>query len=203
VKGVHRLDPTARAVLMHLATAREEIAEAIDVPPFKVITNEVLLELAQKRPRSVATLSRIRGAVSGRAGRYAARWVAAIVAGVDAGDVPASDRALFEQPPFDRRAVAKRREIEAKLSAFRRIEAQRRGVDEQVVLPGHCVHDLAAILATMAPRDPEIVPRIAAVAGIGAKRAEQYGDALAALLESSDPIDPSFLSDKLDEESLW
>lgn len=203
VKGVQRLDPTARAVLMHLATAREEIAESINVPPFKVITNEVLLELALKRPRSVADMRSIRGAVSGRAGRYAVRWRDAIVAGVAEGDVPASDRALFEAPNFDRRAVAKRREIESKLTAFRRAEAQRRGVDEQVVLPGHCVQELAAILATMTPRDPEIMPRIAAVAGIGAKRAEQYGSALAALLESTVTSESSLQSDEPEDEIDW
>jgi len=202
LKGVQRLDLPGRAVLMHLVATREEIAEALDVPPFKVITNEVLLELARKRPRSVAELGRIRGAMSGRAGRYANRWLGAIAAGLAAGDVPPEDRVHFVPPPFDRQAVARRRDIESKLSAFRRAEAQRRGVDEQVVLPGHCVHDLAAMLATMAPRDPDIVPRIAAISGIGAKRAEQYASVLAALLESPTTSDPTtFLDDKPDESS--
>jgi ribonuclease D len=203
IKGVQRLDPVARAVLMHLAMAREEIAETINVPPFKVITNDVLLELALMRPRSVSDLSRIRGAVSGRAGRYAARWLNAIVVGVKAGDIPASDRTLFEPPIFDRSAVAKRRHIESKITAFRRDEALRRGVDEQVVLPGHCVQDLAAVLATMAPRDPEIMTRIASVAGIGTKRAEQYGSALAALIEVVDASDLSATLDDPEDELSW
>lgn len=200
VKGVQRLDPMARAVLMFLANAREEIAESINVPPFKVITNEVLIELAVKRPRSIADMRSIRGAVAGRAGRYTAQWRDAIAAGVEARDIPASDRAFFEPPVFDRRAVAKRREIESKLSGFRRGEAQRRGVDEQVVLPGHCVHELAAILTTMTPRDPEIMLRIASVAGIGAKRAEQYGSAIAALIESAYTPDLPLQSDEPEDE---
>lgn len=203
VKGVQRLDPVGRAVLMHLVTTREEIAEVINVPPFKVITNEILLELARKRPSSTADLGRIRGAMSGRAGRYAHRWLGAIADGVSAGDIPPEDRVFFEPPPYDRQAIARRREFESKLNAFRRAEAQRRGVDEQVVLPGHCVHDLAAMMAKMAPRDPEIVAKIATIAGIGTKRAEQYGDALAALLESPAAVDPGFLEDKPDEESSW
>jgi len=203
LKGVHRLDPPGRAVLMHLVATREEIAEAINVPPFKVITNEILLELARKRPSTVSELGRIRGAMSGRAGRYATRWLGAIAAGFAASDVPPSDRVYFEAPPFDRQAIAKRRAIESKLSAFRRAEAQRRGVDEQVVLPGHCVHDLAAMLAKMAPADPDIVPLIAGIAGIGAKRAEQYAGALAALLEPPMTTDTSFLDDKPEDESMW
>jgi hypothetical protein len=73
-------------------------------------------------------------------------------------------------------------------------------VDEQVVLPGHCVHDLAKILGSTTPRDPDLVPRIAAIAGIGAKRAEQYADALVALLEEPITSDPSFFSEQLDDE---
>lgn len=201
IKGVQRLDRIGRAILMHLAEAREDIASTLDVPAFKVITNDILLEIARKRPRSHSDLGRIRGALSGRAGRYAAQWLAAVSAGIVAGDVPSSDREYFEPQPFDRVAFAKRREIEGRLNAFRKVEAERRGVNEQVVLPGHCVQDLAKILGSTTARDPDLVPRIAAVAGIGAKRAEQYAGALVALMESTAAPDPMFFSDNLDEES--
>lgn len=201
IKGVQRLDRVGRAILMHLAAAREDIAATLDVPAFKVISNEILLEIAQKRPRSQADLGRIRGALSGRAGRYVARWLACVGAGIAEGDVPMRDREYFEPQPFDRTAFAKRREIEGRLNAFRRIEAERRGVNEQVVLPGHCVQDLAKILGSTTSQDPNLVPRIAAVAGIGAKRAEQYAGALVALMESTTTPDPMFFSDTLDEES--
>lgn len=203
VKGVHHLDRPGRAVLMHLVATREEIAETLDVPSFKVITNEILFEFAKRRPSSIDELSRIRGAMSGRAGRYAQRWLNAIKEGVADGDVPLTDRGYFEPPPFDRRAVARRRALESKLTAFRRSEAQRRGVDEQVVLPGHCVHDLAAMLASMTPCDSDLRPRIAAIAGLGAKRAEKYGDAIAALLEAPSNNDPEFVEENLDHEAAW
>lgn len=203
IKGVHRLDPIGRAILLHLAAAREEIAATLNVPAFKVISNEILLEVAKKRPRSPSDLGRIRGALSGRAGRYTARWLTCVASGIAAGDVPASDREYFEPQPFDRRAFAKRREIELRLNAFRRVEAERRGVNEQVVLPGHCVQDLAKILGSTTAQDPDLVPRIAAVAGIGAKRAEQYAEALVALIESTTPPDPTFFPDTLDEESSF
>jgi len=201
IKGVQRLDPIGRAILRHLATTREDIASTLDVPAFKVITNEILLEIARKRPRSPSDLGRIRGALSGRAGRYTAQWLAAVTTGIADGDVPAVDREFFQPPPFDRVAFAKRREIEGRLNAFRKLEAERRGVNEQVVLPGHCVQDLAKILGSTTPRDPDLVPRIAAVAGIGAKRAEQYADVLVALMESTNAPDPMFFSDPHDEES--
>lgn len=203
IKGVHRLDRTDRAVLMHLVAAREDIAERVNVPPFKVITNEVLLELARRRPTSVGELGRVRGASSGRAGRHAQRWIEAIVAGIKAGDVPESDRMLFDPPPFDREAMTRRREIECRLKAFRRAESERRGVDEQVVLPGHCVEDVASILASASVADPDLASRIAAVSGLGAKRAERYSRVLAALLDASTNPGVEFDSDEPHEEADW
>lgn len=196
VKGVHRLDPKGRAILRHLVMAREEVAEQLDVPPFKVISNEILLEFARKHPHSTGDLGRIRGALSGRAGRFSARWLEAIAVGIEAGNIPVEDRVFFAGSRLDRQTIALRRRIEGRLNAFRRAEAQRRGVDEQAVLPGHCVHDLAALLGSTTPDEPEIVPRIAAILGIGTKRAEQYAEDLAALLDSDSEEDVEQFEDE-------
>ncbi len=199
VKGVQQLDRMGRAVLLHLVVAREAIAEQHDVPPFKVIMNEVLLELARNRPTTIADLGRVRGALSGRAGRYSSRWLESIALGIKDKDVPAADRALFEPPTFDRQALARRRELEAKVSAFRRAEAARRGVDEQVVLPGHCATELVGILMASEPRDPQLSARVAAIAGIGSKRAEQYAEVLAGLLDAPASVDVSVSADADDD----
>ena len=186
IKGAQKLDRPGRAALRGLVAAREAIAEAADVPPFKIVTNEILIELAQRRPTSVPELGSVPGALSGRAGRHAARWVEAITRGASEGDVPPEEQALFEVVPMDRKEVARRREIEAKISAFRRAEAKRRGVDEQAVLPGHCAQDVASILITAAGEDPmATLARLAAIPGLGAKRVERYGKRLASLLTAT------------------
>jgi ribonuclease D len=113
--------------------------------------------------------------------------------------VPVADRALFEPPSFDRQAVARRRELEAKVSAFRRAEAKRRDVDEQVVLPGHCATELVSILMSSEPRDPQLPTRVAAIAGIGTKRAEHYAEALAGLLDAPAIADVSITADEDDD----
>ncbi|MRG93280.1 HRDC domain-containing protein [Polyangium spumosum] len=185
IKGAQKLDRPGRAALRSLVAAREAIAEAADVPPFKIVTNEILLELAARRPTSIRELGRVPGALSGRAGRHAARWLEAVTRGAAEGDVPPDERAHFEVAPIDRKEIARRRELESKISTFRRAEAKRRGVDEQAVLPGHCAQDVASILLTAAGEEPtETLARIAAIPGLGAKRFERYGKRLASLLSA-------------------
>lgn len=185
IKGAAGLDPVGRAVLRRLVEAREAAAAAADVPPFKVVTNEVLLELSRRRPTSLAALSASRGAVIGRAAQHTDELLRAIAEGLRDGDVP-PDHAHFFQPPAhppSRAELAARRAIEVRISAFRKAEAKRRGVDEQAVLPGHCAHDLADVLAAHGPTDPALPDAIARIAGIGAFRIERYGEAFRALAE--------------------
>jgi ribonuclease D len=52
VKGAKHLDPKSLAVLESLLEFREAQAQKSDLPPFKVIGNEPLLEMAIKKPLS-------------------------------------------------------------------------------------------------------------------------------------------------------
>ena len=61
IKGARDLDPRGRAVLRGLYLAREERARALDRPPFKVIGDEALLEIARRRPGTAEALSGVRG----------------------------------------------------------------------------------------------------------------------------------------------
>jgi ribonuclease D len=61
LKGARELDPAARRVLEALWIAREEHARAVDRPPFKVLAEQTMLEVARQRPRGAAELGRIPG----------------------------------------------------------------------------------------------------------------------------------------------
>ncbi len=52
VKGAHRLLPRQRAILQALLELREETARAWDRPPFKVLSNQVLMDWAVSPPAS-------------------------------------------------------------------------------------------------------------------------------------------------------
>ena len=60
-KGAAKMEPRALAVLEELLRFRDEQACRMDRPPFKVIGNEALTELAEKRPRLAADLAGIPG----------------------------------------------------------------------------------------------------------------------------------------------
>jgi ribonuclease D len=173
IKGIDGLDPLGLAVLRRLVEERERMAEQWDVPPFKVAGNDLLLILARARPKTLDELGRLRRGISSRLMSAGGRLVSAVLAGESDGTVPAADRMT---PPRPEKAVlAARRAREKRLSAWRRKEATLRGVDEQVVLPGHCLQDLMELDGT----DPGA---IAGVRGMGTKRIEHYGAALAVVL---------------------
>jgi ribonuclease D len=61
MRGARDLDAAGRAVLRGLWLVREDRARALDRPPFKVIGDETLLEIARRKPRLAAELAAVRG----------------------------------------------------------------------------------------------------------------------------------------------
>ncbi|MEN8184214.1 MAG: ribonuclease D [Myxococcota bacterium] len=61
IKGARLLDPTSLAVLREVYMMRDRRARQLDRPPFKVLGNRTLLEIAQSQPSSPAALGRIKG----------------------------------------------------------------------------------------------------------------------------------------------
>ena len=61
IKGSRDLDPAGSRVLRALYLAREERARTFDRPPFKVLGDQTLLELARTRPRTAAALQGVNG----------------------------------------------------------------------------------------------------------------------------------------------
>lgn len=61
LKGARVLGPVERRVLRELFVLRERLAEESDQPPFRIMNNETLLELARRRPRVAQELSEVSG----------------------------------------------------------------------------------------------------------------------------------------------
>jgi ribonuclease D len=184
IKGAAALDGPGRAILRRLCAVREQASEAADLPPFKVVGNEVLLELARRRPATRSQLAAVPGALAGRAARHAPAFLRAIAEGVSDGDVPAEDRVLFDPPRPDKAALARRRARENQVTGWRKAEAKRRALDEQVILPGHCSQDLVELLLHKKADDPTLPAAIAAIPGLGARRFERFGSTFLELARS-------------------
>jgi ribonuclease D len=181
VKGIAKLPERDRAALRLLAELREGEARRRDVPPYRVASNETLIAIAHARPSTPAAVARMRGVASSSPEARAfveevARSMA--TAGVT---IPEEERALFERPRVPAAAAKARREREVRLLSWRRAEAKRRGVDEQVVLPGHCAKDAV---------DGDIagVDELSRVRGIGAFRVHRDGDAIVRALRGEEAV---------------
>jgi ribonuclease D len=179
IRGVERLAVRELAVLRAVAELREQEAMQRDVPPHKVAPNEALLAIARGRPTTAQDVARVRGiSTSTAAARAFAAELARVVA--SAGDaLPDEERAWFERPRTPPAIIKARRERETRLLAWRRAEATRRGVDEQVVLPGHCVKDAVDLEVS----DLEALAR---VPGVGAFRVERDGATIVRALRGAE-----------------
>lgn len=167
--------------MRHLAQVREDKARALDVPPYKVLAPDVLFAIAQAKPRTAGDLARIKGACQGRrAASIADEVLRAVAAGIADPTIPDADRVYLERPRVPSNVARQRRAREQRLSKWRRGEAQRRGVDEQVVLPGHCLQDLVVL------EQPVTRDAIRAIRGMGAFRVTRDGDAILAALHSQE-----------------
>jgi ribonuclease D len=61
LKGARELDAAGRAVLRALWIAREERAREADRPPFKVLAEQAMLEIARRRPQTPESLAKVPG----------------------------------------------------------------------------------------------------------------------------------------------
>jgi ribonuclease D len=61
IKGARRLDPKSLSVLRELYVMRDQRAQELDRPAFKVMGNRTLLEIAERKPRKLGELAEIKG----------------------------------------------------------------------------------------------------------------------------------------------
>ncbi|HEY6878951.1 MAG TPA: HRDC domain-containing protein, partial [Polyangiales bacterium] len=130
----------------------------------RVIANDLLLRLAELSEPSQEDLER---RLSTRARPFVAHLVEAYQRAANRTDAPPQEIEPGEMPSPNE--IARRKRRRALLTEFRTAEAKRREVDPQVVLPGHCLHDIVTLPALT--RDA-----LRTVAGFGEARLTRYGE---------------------------
>jgi ribonuclease D len=163
IKGGILRPPAERARLVELAELREQLARADDVPPGRFLPGELLSRLARDPVPEGPELVRLLGSKA----VHAALFADALARAAQRSDAPAEQLARFAEVPSPAE-LARRKRRKAWLSEFREQEAKARGVDLQVVLPGHCLNDIAE-LSELSAQSLQQVP------GFGAVRFERYG----------------------------
>jgi ribonuclease D len=168
VKGARRLPPRALAALRELHAWRERRAEETDLPAFKVLGNEALMRLAERRPGDVDGLAQVPGVLP-RLRRQAEDLLAAVRR---AEELPEADlpRPARSPRPVVPDAVLRRGE---RLKAWRARKAAELQVDVSVVLPQRLIDRLAQA----GPRD---AGGLSEVEGLRRWRREAFGAELLA-----------------------
>jgi ribonuclease D len=172
VKGARELTPRSLAALRELYELRESLARAADRPPFKILSEDILLELARALPADTAALATVRGVTP----RVIGRWGHALLAAIGRAQA-VDERALPQFPRRPRPSVpgAVSRRVEA-LRKWRAASTERLGLEPGLLLPNR----LISVIAEAAPHSTEA---LAALDGVRRWRAEHFGRELIAALE--------------------
>ena len=166
VKGSRDLTPAQSAVLQALFAYREQQAERIDRPPFKVMGEETLMALVRLAPRDAESLKGVPGMTPDQIQRHAHGVLEAIQQGLEA---PA------QRPPQAEREPDEVRNRYDRLHTWRKDRAKARGVESDVILPRTALWDLAR-------RPPRTLDELAHIADFGPWRRETYGAEILTLL---------------------
>ncbi len=130
-------------IIRELAALREEIAQRLDRPPFKVLMDDKLLAMARNAPTTREDLEK-----SGLTPRQIERWGAELLAAVQRG----VDAEPVKRKPSSRPDDAMLRRLE-KLKAWRKKAAEEMKVESDIILP----RPYLLILAEQSDADVRIV----------------------------------------------
>jgi ribonuclease D len=164
MKGARDLRPRGLAILRELVQWREAVAEERDQAPFRILSNQALLEMAVKPPTTSAELRKIQGMSAGLADRRGAQILAAVRRGAD---LPEADLPRFPQTTRPERDPV----VEARAD---RLRAGRDGVAASLNLdPGFLIS--RAVLDEVARQNPASPEALAAIPGMRRWQMEAVG----------------------------
>ena len=161
--GVYDLQPQQQAVLYGLYQWRENKAEQRDIPPFRVLRNEALMELAVVQPARAVELQFLKDIPHSLPPRVA-RELLEVIAGARSSRPPQPPERNNGHRPDDAVLACYDR-----LRAWRTETARRRGVDPDVVLTNR-------LLMAIARANPADRAELAATNLLGPWRLHTYGD---------------------------
>ncbi|MFZ5916281.1 MAG: ribonuclease D [Chloroflexota bacterium] len=164
IRGARELDPTGLAVLRALYFFRDREARRRDRPPFKVIADATLLQLAMDRPKNWREMENIRGMTPYLLRRYG-KCLHQVIDTGSRDDPPSPPQNHHHWPE---RPVIERYE---RLRAWRNAHAARHGVEPDVIVSN-------AVLMALARHRPQKLQEIQELGLMGPVKCAKYGGAL-------------------------
>jgi ribonuclease D len=157
----NRLKRAQLKILREVVSERDAIARQRDRPPYKVMTNDVLIALARQAPRNVPELKRIKGFSARQVRRYGKRMLKAVARGKQTEDLPPPPPRQSADPLIaDRYAI---------LHNWRKERARERGVESDIIISKHTLWNIAQ-------HAPKQVDDLRQIRGIGPWRLDTYGE---------------------------
>jgi len=173
IKGCRSLDPQQQVVLRALYVLRDMIARQLDVPPFKVLNNSVLIDLAQNPPENTKEMSH-RSGISYRVSRkYAGDVLTTIRKAQKESPVPSS-------PPARNNWRSSNRESKRRLDSLR---SWRKSKAAEVQLPVGVVFPVN-LLENLAETVPGDLAELEKIPGIRRWRVQEFGKEILQVLHS-------------------
>lgn len=165
----NQFSPEQAAVLREVYNTREQIAQRRDVPPFKILTDQLLVQIARARPAPTRPedLRRIHGIAASQIDRYGEALAAAVRRGLE---LP-PPKPPPPDPPADPMVVDRY----SALREWRKGRAALRGVEADVIISKDA-------LWALAERDPQTVAAIGPMRGFGPWRLANYGEEVIGVL---------------------
>ncbi len=181
IKGARNLGALELAVLRELYLVRDRRAREIDRPPFKVLGNRTLLEIAERRPRDEAALAKIKGVTELILRRFGREVLGAVERGEKKGHGPIPKGVERGNGPPRRRLDRGTERRMLLLKRWRSVRARESGLDPGVLCPN-------ATLEAIAWRNPAAGAEIVEVPGVKGWFARAFADELIEALKQPDEV---------------
>lgn len=155
LKGIGAFDRRSLAIVRGLHMWRDQLARAADRPPFKIIGNDAIIEIAKAKPKSSAELSKIKAVSQYHFRRFGGEIMRIVQEALEMPEDALPQRQ--ESRPFFRDKV-----LEARVDRLKRIRdqvAKELGIDVSVVAPRHVM----IAVATLEPREVSALDQVPAM----------------------------------------
>lgn len=138
-KGANKLRGHSLAILEELLQLRDRQSELLDRPPFKVLSADTLIDVAENRPRSLYDLSLFKGMTPGQLQRHGAGILSAVERGL-----ATPEAGLPRFPRGTRKEVLETvKERLKKLKSWRERSSRELGLDPGMLAPNWLLEAVA------------------------------------------------------------
>jgi ribonuclease D len=174
IKGARKLDPTALSILRELYLLRDARAREMDRPPFKVLGNRTLLEIAERKPGKLADLAGIKGMTDLLMRRIGRNVVAAVRNGRREAHGPIPKLPSSGRRRMDRQAERRM----TTLKQWRTRRAAELSMDPGVLCPN-------SALEAIAWRDPRVARELSDLPELKGWFVREFGSEVVAVVSRS------------------